>query len=156
MTKSRFKSCNPHDFNDYDNNETLDHIESLFSLQWSDKRFNQMSSSQIALYAVNLIQLCHDENISRFNSLDEKSSKIIELQKELQEQTRRIDEQTRHINELIEIRTNAKKIYWIGSISGAFAGIFGFFVNNFYYILIGAGIFITAFVGLWEARKNGW
>ena len=89
------------------------------------------------------------ENKYGFESLEEANLKITKLQEELKENTQTI-------RDLLLARKNAKRIYFLGLFTGITTGIGGAVFNNFIYIIVGAGIVLTAITGLWEAKQNEW
>ena len=89
------------------------------------------------------------ESKDSFESLEKANLVITKLQKEL-------TENTQMIRDLLLARKNAKRIYFFGLFTGITSGIGGAVFNNFIYIIIGAGIALTAIAGLWEAKQNEW
>lgn len=59
------------------------------------------------------------------------------------------------IQELLITRQNTKNVYYVGLLTGIVGIIAGFF-SNIIYSIAGAGVAITAIVGIIEAKKNKW
>lgn len=89
------------------------------------------------------------ENKDSLEDLKEANIKITKLQEKLMENTQTI-------GDLLLARKNAKRIYFIGLFTGITSGIGGAVFNNFIYIIVGAGVALTAIAGLWEAKQNDW
>lgn len=89
------------------------------------------------------------ESKDGFESLEKANIEIIKLQDELRENTQTI-------GDLLLARNNAKRIYFIGLSTGIASGIGGAVLNNFIYIIVGAGVALTAIAGLLEAKQNDW
>lgn len=89
------------------------------------------------------------ESKDGFESLEEANIENIKLHQELKESTQAI-------SNLLIARKNTKRIYYLGLFTGITSGIGGGIFNNFIYIIVGAGITLTAITGLWEAKQNEW
>lgn len=85
----------------------------------------------------------------KISETTERTDEILRLQKE-------IDKCTSDIKEMIAIRQNTKRIYYIGTVSGIIGVLAGYFFNVIPIAIAGVGIIATGAVGIWEARKYGY
>jgi hypothetical protein len=80
---------------------------------------------------------------------------IRQLRKELLSVNHELLEKNKSIEKLLIARKNTKRVYYVGLLTGLLS-IFGGIFIDIIYAIVGIGIAITALVGLYEARENGW
>jgi hypothetical protein len=92
----------------------------------------------------------NDESVEVYNLMQKKIDTLDLTIAKLQCEIREKDVL---INKLSEAKTNASYIFWIGELTGCFAGFYGYFIGNPFYIIIGIGIFLTAVTALIEVAR---